>query len=236
MANLENAPGRIVGVRTASAGPLLFCEAGDLSPVVGDWLLIEKNGAVFPARVVLPDSLIETHLLADGLPKVLGLAGQAELVSAGVPWAVETEVARRFARLSAMQGWPYLLKEVEARADRLIVRFAATAELNEPDFVPLLKELAEIYPGRVELFRLSETAPPFRPLQDDEFAGWVNGLLRELDPARLENALVGETLLDESEIYRPGARPAQQNLSSQAAYPVASYDPVRPEHGPVEDD
>ena len=232
MANPENSSRRIVGVRTVSAGPVLFCEAGDLTLAAGDWVLVESESGTFPARVVLPDSLIEAVQLPDNLAKVVGMAGATHLVEGGISWAVEAEVSRKFAELSAAQGWPYLLKEVEARAGRLIVRIAADPEPDEQNFVPLLKELAGIAKTRVELFLVSEATAPARPSTDAEFGGWVNGLLKELDPAVLAKAAVGEPLLDESEIYRPGQRlktnekPAQQDLYSETGRPVATYDPA----------
>lgn len=231
MTNLENSSRRIIGVRVVSAGPLLFCETGNLSPTVGEWVLVEAESGKFPAQVVLPHHLIETHLLAGDLPVVVGMAGTIGFAEMS-PWAVETEVARRFAELSVAHNWPYTLKEVEARPDRLIVRFAATPEPQAPDYVPLLEGLAEISKTRVELFLVSEETPPYRPPADESFTGWVNGRLKELDPAVLAKAAIGEPLLDESEVYRPGGatagrtqRPAGEKV--EAVKPVASYNPAR---------
>jgi hypothetical protein len=247
MANLENSSRRIIGVRAVSAGPLRFCEARNFSPAVGEWVLVEGESGKFPAQVVLPNNLIEAHRLPDGLPEVVGLAGQAELVAAGVSWAVEAEVVRRFVELSAAPQWPYLLKEVEARPDRLIVRLVAALELKAPDYVPLLEELAKISKTRVELFLVNKDAVPLKPpqAQDEKFAGWVNGLLKALDPVALAKATVGEPLLDESEVYRPsgatvgraagrtgGQRPGSEKV--EAENPVASYDPARQAFGPLE--
>lgn len=229
MTNLENSSRRIVGVRIFPSGSLLFCAAGVFSQVVGEWVLVEQDSEVFPAQVVLLESLVETAGIAGRLPELVGLAGQNELAVAGVPWAVEAEVTRRFTELSAAHKWQYLLKEVEARPDRLIVRFAATPEPEAPDYVPLLKELAKIAKTRIELYLVSEDTVLLRPPVGTEFAGWVNGHLKELDPAVLAEATVGEPLLDESEVYRPGQRSKEQPGTEKpvAEKPVASYDPIR---------
>ena len=228
MTNLENLSRRIIGVRAVSAGPLLFCEAGNFSPAVGEWVTVEAESGKVPAQVVLPDSLVETSQLESNLPNIVGMAAETGLVESKIPSAVEAAASRKFRELSVAHNWPYTLKEVDARPDRLIVRFTATPEPEAPDYVPLLEGLAEISKTRVELFLVSEDATPYRPPADESFAGWVNGLLKELAPVVLENAAVGAPLLDESEVYRPGQRSKERRGDEkvEAVKPVASYDPV----------
>jgi hypothetical protein len=231
VANLQNAPRRIIGVRTSPAGPLLFCEAGKLSPATGEWVMVEINGEVFPAQVALPDHLVETMELEGALPVVSRAANETELAATGIRQAVEAEIVRKFEELSAAHRLPYLLKEVEARSDRLIVRFSAMREPDSPQYVSLLEALAGISKTRIELFLVSEDFSPARPPSGEKFAGWVNGLLKEPDPAVMAKAIVGEPLLDESEVYRPGQRPAerpaQQVPPSEAEEaPAAVYDPA----------
>lgn len=227
MANLEKAARRIIGVRISPAGPILFCEAAELSPAAGEWVLVEQEGKVFPAEVVLPDRLVETHSLEGALPVVLGAANEADLVAAGIRRAVEAAVARRFEEFSAAHRLPYLLKEVEARPDRLIVRFSAAPEPGGPEYVSLLKGLAGVSKTRLELFLVSEDIFPTRPPEGEKFAGWVNNMLKSPDPAVMAKATVGEPLLDESEVYRPGVRPAQKVPQLEAEEkPMAVYDPA----------
>ncbi len=227
MANLQKAARRIIGVRTFPAGPLLFCEAGELSPAAGAWVMIARDGESFPAQVTLPGNLLETYELETALPVVLRAASEAELAAAGIRRAVEAEIARKFEELSAAHRLPYLLKEVEARPDRLIVRFSAAQEPGSPGYVSLLEGLAGISKTRVELFLVSENFLPSRPPGGGELAGWVNGLLKEPDPAVMAKATAGEPLLDESEVYRPGQRPVEQPVPpSEAEKPVAFYNPA----------
>lgn len=221
MAHLEKAARRIIGVRISPATPLLFCEAPTLSPGPGAWVLVESAGKVFPAEVALPARLIETHRLEGDLPQVLRAATGAELVEARVGWAVEAAARQRFEGLSAAQGWAYSLKEVEANRDRLTLKFSAAQEPDGPALVSLLKGLAGVSHTRVELFWVSEAVSPVGP----NLAEWVNSLLKPPDLAVIAGAKVGEPLLDESKVYRPGQRVAPGPLS-EAEQPVAVYDPA----------
>jgi hypothetical protein len=193
-------------------------------------VLVEQIGKIFPAQVALPAALVEWSQLDGPLPEALRQAGEAELVAAGIPWAVEAAANQQFAELSAANAWSYHLKEVAARPDRLIVKFSAALEPGAADYVTILKTLAVIATTRIELFLVSENALPARPPAGAKIAGWVNGLLKPPDPAVMAGATVGEPLLAESEIYRPGqrlnARAGQQVPQSEAEKPAAVYDPA----------
>ncbi len=223
MSNLETTGKRIIGVRTRPAGVILFCEAGALSPDLGDWVMVECEALTFPAQVVLPGSLVESTQLSESLPVLLRMAGKADLAAAGYAFALEAQAARRFKDLAAAHNLPFLLKEVGFNPDRLLIRFSAGQEPTAPDYVLLLEGLAETFQARVELFLVSEDAATLKPPVGENFGGWVNGLLVELDPAIMSGATVGAPLLDRAAVYRPG----QRLISSSApALPSAAYDPA----------
>lgn len=220
MANLQGTNRRIIGVRANSAAPLIFCEAGEISPGIGDWVIIERESEIFPAQVALPDRLLEADQLGDDLPWLVRLASEADLAAAGKSSALTDQVARQFAAVSAAHNMPYQLKEARVWPDHLVVRFSAGQELTAGDYVLILKGLAEVYPARIELFRVSEAAPA---PTGDNLVNWVNGLLVELDPTILERAAVGQPLLDETAVYRPGQRPSAPPPAPPE--PAAVYDP-----------
>ncbi len=223
MSNLEKTGKRIIGVRTRTAGEILFCEARALSPDLGDWVMVERDSVTFPAKVVLPDSLVESTQLSGPLPVLLGMAGEADLAEAGFAFALEAQAGRRFNELAAAHNLPLQLKEAGFNPDRLLIRFSAGQEPTAPDYVLLLEGLSKTFQTRIELFLVSEAAAALKPPAGENFGGWVNGLLVELDPAIMAGATVGAPLLDRAAVYRPG----QRLISSAApALPSATYDPA----------
>jgi hypothetical protein len=214
---------RIIGVRVQAAGEIIFCEAGTLSPVVGDWVMVARDSAVFPAQVALPDSLLEAHQLNEPLPALVGMAGEADLAAAGNTPVLQAQATARFIHLVAVHNLPYRLKEVKFSPGLLAIRFSASQEPTGPDYVLLLRGLAEIFAARLELFLVAEDAAVLNPPASEDYAGWVNRLSPALDPAVMARAQVGELLLDEAAIYRPGQR---STLASPPPEPAAVYDPA----------
>jgi hypothetical protein len=214
---------RIIGVRVQAAGEILFCEAGTLSPQMGDWVIVARGSAVFPAQVALPGSLLEAHRLSEPLPVLLRMAGEADLAAAGNSVVLQAQAAARFIHLVAAHNLPYRLKEVKYSPGLLAVRFSASQEPTGPDYVLLLRGLAEIFAVRLELFLVADDAAVLSPPASEDYAGWVNRLSPALDPLVMARAVVGEPLLDEAAIYRPGQRSIP---APSAPEPAAVYDPA----------
>jgi hypothetical protein len=224
--NLDQAR-RIIGVRVQTAGEILFCEAGLLSPLVGDWVMVGRDSAVFPAQVALPGSLLEAHQLNEPLPALLRMAGEGDLAAAGNPPVLQAQAAARFIHLVAVHNLPYRLKEVKYGHDAgpglLAIRFSASQEPTRPDYVLLLRGLAETFAARLELFLVAEDAAVLNPPAGEDYAGWVNRLSPPLAPAVMARAQVGQPLLDETAIYRPGQR---STPAPPPPEPAAVYDPA----------
>lgn len=230
MCDLQLPAKRIIGVRVQDAGDILFCEASPLTPVPGEWVIVQGEGVTFAGRVVLPDSLVEASRFSRSLPVVLRAAGEADLVAAGFAPVLEARAARQFNELIAAHNLPYQLKEVRFSPDTgaglLALRFSAPQEPTSPEYVLLLKGLAESFATRLELFLVSGEAKVLNPPSGEKFIGWVNNLLAELDPPVMAQAVVGERLLDEAAVYRPGQRATATARPAELATAAAWYDPA----------
>lgn len=141
---------QVVQVRTREAGKIVYCDASQMRPAVGDYVIIEFDRGLEYGQVLTDVGILETLPDEEPLKKIVRVAtkedlGQIEKNKSGV------KDAHRICNKKIQEKkMPMKLVGAEYSFDRSKIIFYFTAE-GRVDFRELVKELAAHFKARIEL-------------------------------------------------------------------------------------
>jgi cell fate regulator YaaT (PSP1 superfamily) len=147
----ETATLKVVGVRFRRATRVDYCDAGELDPAVGDWVVIETAKGLDLAQVVISlQQLIAADRLREPTRRVIRLATELDQRQLSFFQSRESEALERCRDRIERHGLPMklLLAEYSFDGSRLTFFFSAEGRV---DFRDLVRDLASAFRTRIEL-------------------------------------------------------------------------------------
>lgn len=140
----------IVGVSFRGTGKTYYFSPGNLTPAVGDTVIVETARGAEIGRVTIANRMVPMSEIVPPLRQIVRLATPADLSRYEENKRLEEQAAKIFREKTAALKLPMNLTGVEYTFDNSKLIFYFTAE-NRVDFRELVKNLASVFKTRIEL-------------------------------------------------------------------------------------
>ncbi len=141
---------RVAGVRFQQEGKMFTYDAGNLSPVAGDYVVAETARGTELGEVILAVREVEKDQAPASLPRLIRIATAQDIQRATDNRSLEQEAYRVCQRKIAEHKLDMKLVSVEINFDNSRMLFYFTAN-GRVDFRALVKDLAATFRTRIEL-------------------------------------------------------------------------------------
>ena len=141
---------RVAGIRFQQDGKMIWYDAGELEPAVGDYVVAETGRGMELGEVIVAVREVEEEQAAAGLPRIVRIATGKDIQQATDNRNREREAYQVCQRKIAEHKLEMKLVSVETMFDnsRMIFYFTANGRV---DFRGLVKDLASTFRTRIEL-------------------------------------------------------------------------------------
>ena len=140
----------VIGVRFQQDGKIFYYNAMDLTPRVGDYIIVNSGKGLDLGEVILGIQELNEEQLKSPLPQVVRLATAQDIQRATDNRAKEREAYKICQRKIAEHNLEMKLVSVESSFDNSKMLFYFTAN-GRVDFRALVKDLASVFRTRIEL-------------------------------------------------------------------------------------